>query len=111
LIQNRLQRSISLKAVALSWNSCWIAAFLAFGGVSAQLQGNIVTCAFAEALPKPKILATQRYIFSLNAPSGLSNTIEVAEIQVRFAMAAPSAKGATIFAKHHVESGVSVLRC
>jgi hypothetical protein len=30
------------------------AVFLAFGGVSAQLQGNVVTCAFAEALPKAK---------------------------------------------------------
>src|SRR5580704_19433297 len=30
------------------------AVFLAFGGVSAQLQGDNVTCAFAEALPTPK---------------------------------------------------------
>jgi hypothetical protein len=32
----------------------WTAVFLAFGGVSAQLQGLTGTCAFAEALPKAK---------------------------------------------------------
>jgi hypothetical protein len=38
----------------------WTAVFLAFGGVSAQLQGNDVTCAFAEALPKAKNPRSER---------------------------------------------------
>jgi hypothetical protein len=52
----------------------WTAVFLAFGCVSAQLQGCHETCAFAEALPKSepdgpsKILAARRYVFSVNAP-------------------------------------------
>ena len=51
----------------------WTAVFLAFGCVSAQLQGCHGTCAFAEALPKSepdgpsKILAAHRYIFYVNA--------------------------------------------
>ena len=60
----------------------WTAVFLAFGCVSAQLQGGHGTCAFAEALPKGpsraghKILAAHRYIFSVNAQKNEGRTVK-----------------------------------
>jgi hypothetical protein len=40
---------------------------LAFGRVSAQLQGNDVPAPSPKPCQKPKILTAQRYIFSVNA--------------------------------------------
>jgi hypothetical protein len=54
MLKKSALQSISSKAVPPGQESQGTAVLLTFGGVSAQLQGDVVTCAFAEALPKAK---------------------------------------------------------
>ena len=61
----------------MSWETQWAAVFLAFGFVSAS---RLVGTPSPKPRQKPKILAAQRYIFSVNAlisivPPGRKNDI------------------------------------